>query len=244
MSFYFLGNIHFLVPEKFNVAVYGKGSGNFHRELRDCWLYHCDHQASEAVNFVPERPLYPYCASSKVSPVPVVPTALIGRDAEMAMLIRLVQEAAGGRGRSVLIEGEPGIGKSTLVRAALADAATGRLPGVLGRRRRAGAGAAAAAVPRRPAGTRALPESPAKHDRPAAARRAGRRSPRGRVGRAGRAVAGAHRRAVHRAAGRPGHRRSAVGRSGQHRAVGTAGPVGPAGAAAAGRDDAPGAPPR
>ena len=49
--------------------------------------------------------------------------ALIGRDSEMAMLVRLVTEVAGGGGSSVLIEGEPGIGKSTLVRAALAEAA-------------------------------------------------------------------------------------------------------------------------
>jgi tetratricopeptide (TPR) repeat protein len=60
--------------------------------------------------------------------VPVVSTAalggvLIGRDAEMAMLVRLAGETADGRGRSVLIEGEPGIGKSALVRAALAEAA-------------------------------------------------------------------------------------------------------------------------
>jgi DNA-binding CsgD family transcriptional regulator/tetratricopeptide (TPR) repeat protein len=60
--------------------------------------------------------------------VPVVPTAafngaLIGRDAEMAVLVRLAREAAGGSGRSVLIEGEPGIGKSALVRAVVAGAA-------------------------------------------------------------------------------------------------------------------------
>jgi len=60
--------------------------------------------------------------------VSVVPTAalgsaLIGRGAELALLGKLVREAADGRGRSVLIEGEPGIGKSALVRAALADAA-------------------------------------------------------------------------------------------------------------------------
>ncbi len=59
--------------------------------------------------------------------MPVVPTAafngaLIGRDAEMAVLVTLAREAAGGSGRSVLIEGEPGIGKSALVRAALAEA--------------------------------------------------------------------------------------------------------------------------
>jgi DNA-binding CsgD family transcriptional regulator len=57
-----------------------------------------------------------------------VPTAalggvLIGRDAEMAVLVGLVGEVARGQGRSVLIEGEPGIGKSALVRAALAHAA-------------------------------------------------------------------------------------------------------------------------
>ena len=59
--------------------------------------------------------------------------ALVGRDSETAMLARLMREVAGGRGSSVLIEGEPGIGKSALVRAALADAAERRLPGVLGR---------------------------------------------------------------------------------------------------------------
>ena len=48
--------------------------------------------------------------------------ALIGRDSELALLAGLVAEAAAGRGSSVLIEGEPGIGKSALVRAALAEA--------------------------------------------------------------------------------------------------------------------------
>ncbi len=49
--------------------------------------------------------------------------ALIGRDSELTMLAGLVTEVAAGRGRSVLIEGEPGIGKSALVRAALDRAA-------------------------------------------------------------------------------------------------------------------------
>jgi DNA-binding CsgD family transcriptional regulator/tetratricopeptide (TPR) repeat protein len=48
--------------------------------------------------------------------------ALIGRDNEMELLTRLAREAACGRGSSVLVEGEPGIGKSTLVRAAAAAA--------------------------------------------------------------------------------------------------------------------------
>ena len=54
---------------------------------------------------------------------PVSPAGgLVGRDSEMALLTGLVKEVARGRGGSVLIEGEPGIGKSTLVRAAVAEA--------------------------------------------------------------------------------------------------------------------------
>ncbi len=52
-------------------------------------------------------------------------SALIGRDAELATLVRLVTEVAKGRGGTVLIEGEPGIGKSALVQAALAEADSG-----------------------------------------------------------------------------------------------------------------------
>jgi DNA-binding CsgD family transcriptional regulator len=49
--------------------------------------------------------------------------ALIGRDSQMALLTGLMTDVARGRaGGSVLIEGEPGIGKSALVRAALAGA--------------------------------------------------------------------------------------------------------------------------
>ena len=47
---------------------------------------------------------------------------LIGRDAELALLTSCVREVAAGQGRAVLIEGEPGIGKSALVRAACAEA--------------------------------------------------------------------------------------------------------------------------
>ena len=64
---------------------------------------------------------------------PVTPAgALVGRDSEMALLTGLIREVARGRGSSVLIEGEPGIGKSALVRAAVAGHAGGGLPGVLG----------------------------------------------------------------------------------------------------------------
>ena len=48
--------------------------------------------------------------------------ALAGRDSEMALLAGLIRGVAGGRGGAVLIEGEPGIGKSALVRAAAAEA--------------------------------------------------------------------------------------------------------------------------
>ena len=48
--------------------------------------------------------------------------SLVGRDSEMALLTGLIKEVARGRGGSVLIEGEPGIGKSALVRAAVAQA--------------------------------------------------------------------------------------------------------------------------
>jgi DNA-binding CsgD family transcriptional regulator len=54
---------------------------------------------------------------------PMTPAgALVGRDSEMALLTGLIKEVARGRGNSVLVEGEPGIGKSSLVRAAIAQA--------------------------------------------------------------------------------------------------------------------------
>ncbi len=55
---------------------------------------------------------------------PVTPAggALWGRDSEMALLTGLIRDVTRGDGSSVLIEGEPGIGKSALVRAAVAGA--------------------------------------------------------------------------------------------------------------------------
>src|SRR5689334_15074134 len=47
---------------------------------------------------------------------------LVGRESELALLSGLVKQAAHGHGGAVVIEGEPGTGKSALVRAAVADA--------------------------------------------------------------------------------------------------------------------------
>src|SRR6266567_4268743 len=68
--------------------------------------------------------LFRKCSGSKVCPMPSVTPAgaLVGRDSEMALLTGLIKEVAKGRGSSVLIEGEPGIGKSALVRAAVTGA--------------------------------------------------------------------------------------------------------------------------
>jgi tetratricopeptide (TPR) repeat protein len=54
---------------------------------------------------------------------PVPPAgALVGRESEISLLTGMVKEVSLGRGGTVLIEGEPGIGKSALVRAAVTDA--------------------------------------------------------------------------------------------------------------------------
>jgi tetratricopeptide (TPR) repeat protein len=53
---------------------------------------------------------------------PLSRTTLAGRDNELALLTGLIKEVTQGRGSSVLIEGEPGIGKSALVRTAVAAA--------------------------------------------------------------------------------------------------------------------------
>ncbi len=56
--------------------------------------------------------------------VPDAPLAgqLVGRDHELSRLISCAAEATAGHGQAVLIEGEPGIGKSTLVQAVCATA--------------------------------------------------------------------------------------------------------------------------
>jgi len=55
-------------------------------------------------------------------PPVTLPGVLVGRDSELALLTGLIKGVALGRGGSVLIEGEPGIGKSALARAAVAEA--------------------------------------------------------------------------------------------------------------------------
>src|SRR5690349_8541148 len=50
-----------------------------------------------------------------------VATALVGRDIELSRLVGWVDDLISGTGRAVLIEGEPGIGKSSLARAAAAN---------------------------------------------------------------------------------------------------------------------------
>jgi predicted ATPase len=42
---------------------------------------------------------------------------LVGRDAELTLLANYVDELLAGTGRATLIEGEPGIGKSSIARA-------------------------------------------------------------------------------------------------------------------------------
>jgi DNA-binding CsgD family transcriptional regulator len=60
---------------------------------------------------------------------PVTPAGVLaGRDDELALLNGLLRDLAQGSGNAVLIEGEPGIGKTALVRAALASAVHGFQP--------------------------------------------------------------------------------------------------------------------
>ena len=60
---------------------------------------------------------------------PVTPAGVLaGRDDELALLNGLLRDLAQGSGNAVLIEGEPGIGKTALVRAALSAAVHGFQP--------------------------------------------------------------------------------------------------------------------
>src|SRR6266550_6053956 len=60
-------------------------------------------------------------ASGAVAPAPSA--GLVGRVAEVARVRELAREIAGGRGGAVWVEGEPGIGKSSVLAAGLGDVA-------------------------------------------------------------------------------------------------------------------------
>jgi tetratricopeptide (TPR) repeat protein len=70
----------------------------------------------------PQRPAGAARQAEGWAEVPSTGSPLIGRDRELAVLVGLVQGVVAGRGAVVLVEGEPGIGKSTLLRAAVAKA--------------------------------------------------------------------------------------------------------------------------
>ncbi len=156
-----------------------------------------------------------------MSPVTAA-AALVGRDSELALLDGLLREAARGRGGAVLIEGEPGIGKSTLVHAAVAAAPEAGCQVFWGV-----GDELSTALPLLPFLDALRVREPsvnttAEDDRRIAARRNRRRPGRGRARRPGRAAARAGRRGVRRAAVGHRRRRLAVGRSRQRHPVGTA----------------------
>src|SRR4029077_136998 len=186
-----------------------------------------------------------------MSPVTAAAT-VVGRDGELALLDGLLREAARGRGAAVLIEGEPGIGKSTLVHAAVAadvgcqvfwgagdelgmalpllpflDALRVREPSVNARRN------TIVGLLRGEIAADRGADVPATLDEQLLA------LIEHKSGLPARALRGRK----HRPSGRPSHRRPAVGRSGQRRPLGTAGEDGALRATVAYRDGAPGAAP-
>ena len=173
-------------------------------------------------------------------PEPSLADQLVGRDHELSRLVSCAAEATAGHGQAVLIEGEPGIGKSTLVRAAW------RRPPDWGARC---SGAPVTNSARRchcyPSWTGCGSASHrTTRGRKPSSRCCGARSPPGgaRMCRP-RWRSSCWRSSANcaRGADGPGRGRSPVGRSCQRHPVGAAIPVGPAPAAAAGGHDAPGA---
>ena len=173
---------------------------------------------------------------------PVTPAgALVGRESEMSLLTGMVKEVSLGRGGCRAHRGRaghrevragPGGGdRRAGRRAARCSGGPGTSWARSCRCCRSWTGCGSASLPRIRGGRRS--------SGCCAARSAADRGDE-RAGGAGRAAAGAGDRAVRGAADRAGDRRPAVGGSGQRHAVGTAGQVDPAGAAAAGRDDAAG----
>src|SRR3954447_9287818 len=64
----------------------------------------------------------PSCVNTYCRTMPGSSPALVGRDAEQSRLTELIMDLGAGAGRAILIEGEPGIGKSSLARAAVETA--------------------------------------------------------------------------------------------------------------------------
>lgn len=60
------------------------------------------------------------------------PRAVVDRDAELRLLRRLLRQLRAGRGRAVWVEGEPGVGKSTLITAGLVGPGSAGLLGPAG----------------------------------------------------------------------------------------------------------------
>lgn len=60
-------------------------------------------------------------APNRVAPALELEVGLIGRDAELAVLADVVATSGSARGRSAIVEGDPGVGKSSLLRAFAAD---------------------------------------------------------------------------------------------------------------------------
>src|SRR5262245_48846067 len=61
----------------------------------------------------PGTPVFKRGGSGRVSHLE---TAFVGRTAEMADLVAVIDDVVGGQGRAVSVGGEPGIGKTTLAR--------------------------------------------------------------------------------------------------------------------------------
>ncbi len=117
------GKVRFFVYGKISVFVHCKVLCKLHDAVPEQQNIQLLPEDAYAVNIASGKyHLLPKCSSSTIRCVPTVTLAgaLIGRDGELSVLVRLMAEAAGGQGGAVLIEGEPGIGKSALVRAALA----------------------------------------------------------------------------------------------------------------------------
>ncbi|MFE3782245.1 BTAD domain-containing putative transcriptional regulator [Amycolatopsis sp. NPDC059090] len=98
----------------------GVEPGSELRELQARILDHDPELAAAPTAGAPRRPQPLDAVPPNVAPVLAQPGPLLGRDAELALLRGLVEDVRAGRGGAAWVEGEIGIGKSTLLAAALA----------------------------------------------------------------------------------------------------------------------------